>query len=140
MGVTIDKRFPEMSPSSAVFPTVRISVKDMVLAYHLPGCQDSAVVVFRGIRDWSYGHPNDEGLHLHPLWGRGLDYYAFHCLGANVAGEICWLATFHDGLFEVCAAASEILCDRVKGCSPWEALDAVAGPGDNRVLDDLTGS
>ena len=47
MIVAVDSRFPLMSPDSAVFPTIRAVGADVFLAYHLPGCDDSAVVAFR---------------------------------------------------------------------------------------------
>src|SRR5262245_60081400 len=53
MIVTVDSRFPLMSPDSAVFPTIRAAGADVFLAYHLPGCDDSTVVAFRGVVEWS---------------------------------------------------------------------------------------
>jgi hypothetical protein len=98
MVAMVDKRFPKMDASSAVSPTVRIVSDEVVLAYYLPGCDDSAVVIFRNVVKWRYGSPNDEGLASHPLWGHGLKFYEFHTVD-----NMKWLATFHDGLFEAVA-------------------------------------
>jgi hypothetical protein len=135
----LDPLFPEMDPSSAVFPTVRIDGVVLHLAYYLPGCDDSAVVTFNGVSSWRYGEPNDEGLHKHPLWGHGLTFYGFHEVkGSRDQDEKRWVATFHDGTFEVSATGTpEIPAARVKGRSPAEALNEILGPGENKVLDEV---
>jgi hypothetical protein len=120
-----------MDASSAVFPTVRVESRDVALAYYLPGCDDSAIVIFRDVVTWGYGGPNDEGLHFHPLWGHGLTFYGFHSVGEIDDGDTKWLATFHDGVFEIVADRWEVVAEAVKDHSPSQALDAVLGPGDN---------
>lgn len=134
----IDPLFPEMDPSSSVYPTVRVVGDSIHLAYHLPGCDDSAVVTFEGVKAWRYGEPNDEGLATHPLWGQGLTFYNFHQV-AREAGERIrrWIVTFHDGTLEISAAVQPIVRSaKVEDASPSTALDRVLGPGRNEVLDE----
>ena len=135
----LDPLFPEMDASSAVLPTVRLVDDVLHLAYYLPGCDDSAVVTFRGLSSWRYGEPNDEGLHKHPLWGHGLTFYGFHRVkGSPDQHEYRWIATFHDGTLEVAATSTpEIAAARVKGRSPAEALNEILGHGENKVLDEV---
>ena len=134
--VCVDPLFPQMSPDSAVFPTVRVIGDEVYLAYHLPACDDSVVVAFEGVASWRYGGPNDEGLSKHPLWGRGLSYYNFHrAVGAERGDVIRWIATFHDGTFDVLARSARVISDRVSGARPSQALTTLLGHGHNRVLD-----
>lgn len=134
-----DPLFPEMDASSAVFPTVRVLDDVLHLAYYLPGCNDSAIVTFKGVSSWNYGEPNDEGLNTHPLWAHGLDFYTFHEVTPRPQdGRRQWIATFHDGTFEVLATGMPaVRAPRVEGCSPVEALSKVLGPGDAKVLDEV---
>ncbi len=75
-----------------------------------------------------FGPPNDEALHGHPLWGRGLEFYAFHRVedsgwiadlmkGNHVHPshqDDVWnslqhfVITFHDDTFEVIAESFEV--------------------------------
>jgi hypothetical protein len=134
----IDPLFPEMDPSSAVYPTVRIVGDSLHLAYHLPGCDDSAVVTFHGVKAWRYGPPNDEGLATHPLWGQGLTFYNFHELVLGRDEQVHrWIATFHDGTLEISAIGQpSVRSAKVEGATPSSALDRVLGPGRNDVLDE----
>jgi hypothetical protein len=129
----VDELFPSMDPSSAVRPTVRDSGAEIAVAYHLPGCKQSAVVAFSSATEWNYGYPNDEGLSEHPLWGRGLTFYNFHRL-PDEQGKTRWIATFHDGTFEISAVSAKVLSPRTEG-GPSVALDRVLGPGTNVELD-----
>ncbi|MBL8856004.1 MAG: hypothetical protein JNK57_18705 [Planctomycetaceae bacterium] len=130
-----DVRFPLMDCSSAVSPTLRMSSVGLALAYYLPDCEDSAVVAFEDVECWFYGYPGDERLHHHKLWGHGLDFYWFHQLEpARSGSKVCWLATFHDGTFEVVAGSSQVLQERVKSTAPCAALTEVLGPGSSEVL------
>ena len=129
--VEIDALFPLMDASSAVFPTVRVSNDELVLAYHLADCEASAVVAFLGPAKWHYGAPNDEGLSRHPLWRRGLTFYNFH---RTLAEPTRWIATFHDGTFEVAAKDVRVMSAEVEG-DPSAALNRMLGPGKNIPLD-----
>lgn len=131
---SVDAAFPLMDPSSAVSPTVRLEDSTLSLAFYLPGCEDSAVIQFRQASSWFYGGPNDEGLAAHPLWSRGLTFYNFHRV-ASSAEIPCWVATFHDGTFEVVAKESAVLAASVTGASPSEALNSCLGTGANEELD-----
>ncbi len=130
----VDHRFPLMDASSAVSPTVRIEGATLWLAYYLPKCQDSAVVQFVGASTWFYGEPNDEGLISHHLWKRGLEFYSFHRADPNEEGN-CWVATFHDGTFEIVASDFSVAAARMQRSSPSEALSRTLGAGRNEALD-----
>jgi hypothetical protein len=127
--IDVDESLPKMSASSAVSPTVREDEAAVALGYYVAGDGASAVVRFRGVRDWTYGYPNDEGLDAHPLHGLGLTYYEFHVTPVAAHEERAWIATFHDGTFTVYADAVEVLADDFPG-HPSHALDAVLGKGE----------
>lgn len=132
---TRDERFPLMDSSSAVSPTLRASSARLALAYYLPDCEDSAVVVFEDVESWFYGFPGDERLDHHKLWGHGLEFYGFHQLHlADDGSRSCWLATFHDGTLEVVAGGSRVLHERVIGKEPSAALHELLGPGSSEEL------
>ena len=132
--MVVTDSLPTMDASSAVFPTVRVIDDAMVLAYHRPGCDSSAVLRFSGVLEWYYGPPNDEGLPAHPMSRKGVTYYAFHQVHPAKNGRLRWIATFHDGTFIVRALAVETVCDEI-GSRPWEAIDATHGEGVNQTLD-----
>jgi hypothetical protein len=131
---TVDAGFPLMDSSSAVSPTVRLEGSTLSLAFYLPRCEDSAVVQFTHVTSWYYGGPNDEGLGSHPLSRRGLTFYNFHRVADSAEGP-CWVATFHDGTFEVVAQEAAVLAMAVAGASPGEALNSCLGSGLNEELD-----
>jgi hypothetical protein len=112
---------------------VRDDGSALTLAYHLPGCLDSAVVRFSEVAGWYYGSPSDERLSAHPLWGHGLEFYQFHF--AEFGGRSCWIGTFHDGTFEILAAEVSVLSECLEGISPGDALRSMLGPGPHLCLD-----
>ena len=66
------------------------------------------VVEFIRASDVQLGGPNDEGLHRHPLWNRGLEYYAPHVVenSARIARESDlrhYVFTFQDETLECLA-------------------------------------
>jgi hypothetical protein len=132
----VNNTLPKMDVSSAVFPTARVVDDSLVVAYHLPGCDTSAVIRFNGVKEWAYGYPNDEGLQEHPLWGSGLTFYKFHEVRPADGDVVQWVGTFHDGTLTVRAKSVEVLDERV-GFEPWAAIDARFGPGGNQVLDEM---
>ena len=134
--VEINETLPKMDASSAVFPTARVVGDSLVVAYHLPGCGASAVIRFHGVKDWAYGYPNDEGLHEHPLWGKGLTFYEFHKIESADGDVAQWIGTFHDGTLTVRAKSVETVDERVAS-KPWEAIDARFGEGANQVIDEM---
>ena len=131
--VVIDS-LPAMDASSAVFPTVRVIDDVLVLSYHRPGCDSSAVVRFNGVSDWYYGPPNDEGLSAHAMRHRGVTYYSFHEVGPARAGLFRWVATFHEGTLIVRGRTVQTISREIAS-TPWEAIDATCGPGRSVVLD-----
>jgi hypothetical protein len=66
------------------------------------GTEAFGVLRFDGIEHHHLGPPNDEPLHEHPLWGKGLELYAFHRLERNELSTL-WIVTFHDETLEVTA-------------------------------------
>lgn len=133
--VFVNDLLPKMDASSAVYPTARVVGDSLVVAYHLPGCEASAVIRFNGVTSWAYGYPNDEGLHQHPLWGKGLKFYEFHELQTPESSATQWIGTFHDGTLTVRAESVEVIDAHITS-EPWAAIDARFGPGDNKVLDE----
>jgi hypothetical protein len=131
----VNNSLPKMDASSAVYPTVRLVGDSLVVAYHLPGCDGSAVICFSGVKDWAYGDPNDEGLEQHPLWGKGLTFYEFHEVQPREGDAVEWIGTFHDGTLIVRAKSVEVVDEQVAS-TPWTAIDARFGPGENKVLDE----
>ncbi|HXY32774.1 MAG TPA: hypothetical protein VEI07_01020 [Planctomycetaceae bacterium] len=132
--VEVVDTIPKMSAGSAVCPTARVTDGTLVLAFSLPSCDDSAVIRFDGVLTWSYGYPNDEGLGSHPLWGHGIELYEFHVSPIGPDGTRWCIATFHDGTLTVNSKTVQVLAEKLP-LKPWEAIDAVVGPGENRVLD-----
>ena len=124
-----------MDASSAVNPTVRVVGDSVVVAYHLPRCNASAVIRFNGVKDWAYGHPNDEALQEHPLWGRGLTFYEFHQVRPSEGDVVQWIGTFHDGTLTVLAKSVEVVDGQIAS-EPVAAINARFGPGENKVLDE----
>jgi hypothetical protein len=94
------------------------------------------VVLFENVQAWRYGYPNDEGLAEHPLWGQGLTFYNFHSIPSSFAKTATCIATFHDGTFQISADCARVAVQRHSNVRPWEALQALLGEGNNRILDD----
>ena len=73
-----------------------------------PTHRDIAIVELLGCTEATLGEPNDEGLHEHPLYGRGLEYYAAHEVRnsprVSDAGNLRhFVFTFHDETLEFVA-------------------------------------
>lgn len=67
---------------------------------------------FDGVREHYIGPPNDEALHLHPLYTRGLTWYDFHkVIGSPkaIAPLQHWIMTFHDETVEVVAVSASVV-------------------------------
>jgi hypothetical protein len=133
--VVVNDTLPKMDASSAVYPTARVVGGSLVVEYHLPGCEASAAIQFNGVKDWSYGYPNDEGLQAHPLWGKRLTFYEFHEVQPPEGNVDQWIGTFHDGTLTVRAKSVEVVDEQV-ALVPRAAIDARFGEGENRVLDE----
>ncbi len=61
--------------------------EDLMCAYivsegtiEAPSKEEYAVVVFRGITQFTFGYPNDEILGEHPLYPLGISFYAFNII------------------------------------------------------------
>lgn len=93
------------------------------------GPQQVVVLRFGSVRSLMFGSPNDEAVSGHPLFGRGLDYYAVHSVEDsswvrrlermnsvrpqhNASGFLRlrhFIVTFHDSTFEcVCRNAPTV--------------------------------
>jgi hypothetical protein len=80
--------------------------------------QYCAVLRFDGVKEHYLGSPNDEALHLHPLYSRGLTAYGFHEILRSpkaVNGLRHWIITFHDETLEVVAVSAQVHRERVDG-------------------------
>jgi hypothetical protein len=82
--------------------------------------QAFGVVRFDGVADCSMGPPNDERLHQHPLYGRGLRFYSFHHVRPSAAISR-WIVTFHEETLEV-RAQSATAAPVIFASSPGEAI------------------
>lgn len=88
-----------------------------------------AVVLFTGVRQHTFGYPNDEALGGHPLYSAGLSYYAFNEVAdspylkelavrnarvfpASVSTLLMskhWIVTFHDETLEIVGDAVRVI-------------------------------
>lgn len=106
-----------------------------------------AIVRFRRARTHMFGPPNDEALHGHPLFKRGLSYYAAHEVKHSswlrrlermnsvhpnhdkdryLADKRHYVFTFHDSTFECIANAYS--CETFRGSmsDAWSKMIAMA--------------
>ncbi len=76
-----------------------------------------AIIYFNDCADFKLGYPNDEGLDDHPLYGRGLTFYAAHevvnsswirQVGFSLANYHHYILTFKDSTFECIATGFEV--------------------------------
>jgi hypothetical protein len=79
-----------------------------------------ALIRFDGVVCHKFGAPNDESLHAHPLYSRGLQFYEFHeIFGSSDLREQKekrhWIITFHDETFEVIAEKASVVSRRIEG-------------------------
>ena len=107
---------------------------DLYCTYYLPDFvsvekEQVAVLRFEGVLHFRMGHPNDEALHGHALYQRGLRQYDFFLvldspliaeIEANNAVHIWhrpriyshfkhWIVTFHDETLEVVSRSASFL-------------------------------
>jgi hypothetical protein len=64
------------------------------------------VLRFDGVVDLALVPPSDERLNEHPLYARGLTWYAFHEIHSLSAGHDRWIVTFHDETLDVWATTA----------------------------------
>jgi len=117
--------------TAAPHPVVERAGDLLWLAYRTHRGDNFAVLRFSSVRDFTLADPNDERLDTHPLFGAGLQFYAFHEVhDTSIApGLRRWIATFHDGTLDVTAKSAEILVRAVQAPTTAHALAAVRGPG-----------
>jgi hypothetical protein len=101
------------------------------ILFHIAPDRDTVLVVFEGCLIARFGYPNDEGLGTHPLYAKGLAFYACQeVLDSSWPAELGvqqwaqnlrhFVITFHDSTFE--CLADDIRWEPVIG-SPIEALN-----------------
>jgi hypothetical protein len=66
-----------------------------------------AVIRFDGVTGCTLGPPNDERLHEHPLYERGLRCYAFHRIRHPGTNDNWWIVAFHDETLDVRAGSAK---------------------------------
>jgi hypothetical protein len=65
-------------PTSGVpVPELLADEYSLLLRYYTDG-ERVVVIYFPTCCEFRFGGPNDEALHGHPLWGKGLTFYAVH--------------------------------------------------------------
>jgi hypothetical protein len=77
-----------------------------------------ALLKFGGVSEHYIGPPNDEALHLHPLYKHGLgayDFFEIHGSPKAIGPLHHWIITFHDETVEVVAENAHVLSRRVPG-------------------------
>jgi hypothetical protein len=70
-----------------------------------PG-ESFAVLRFDGVVECSLGPPNEDHLHEHPLYGRGLKFYGFHRVRWPGQPGNRWIVTFHDETLDIRAKSA----------------------------------
>ncbi|HEY9714552.1 MAG TPA: hypothetical protein V6C72_13885, partial [Chroococcales cyanobacterium] len=136
---------PQWDPGDSA-PVVLANEHKMLVAYRLcereaerrqlrsgpfSGVEPVAVVTFDPVFDHFFGAPNDETLHGHPLYGRGLEFYgAVEVLGSSwirlaerrnavhdrhngerfMLGKRHFIFAFHDSTFECIAKGYSAKC------------------------------
>jgi len=63
--------------SGAPEPRINASEGSLSVLY-LTAEEQYAIVEFPVCHQFTFGHPNDETLHAHPLFSRGLKFYSVH--------------------------------------------------------------
>jgi len=122
--------------AGAPIPMVLADEDGLVLSYllrqdtpnHFDSAETFALVRFRLPLMHLFGPPNDEALHGHPLWGRGLDFYGVfrvdhsslirrlalmnrvhpHHSWALFEKKHHYIFTFHDSTFECVAESLDV--------------------------------
>ena len=70
-----------------------------------------SILRFDGVHEHYIGPPNDEALHLHPLFSKGLSYYKFYRVNGSPKASKShqhWILTFHDETVEIIAVAGSV--------------------------------
>ncbi|NKF24502.1 hypothetical protein [Solimonas marina] len=134
---------PQMT-IGAPMPAIYWSDSRLFVAYETPNRNEYSVVVFEGVLQHTFGYPNDEALAGHPLYGVGLQLYAFNeVLGSPQVRDLTarntaifpgahnpfhgvrhWLVSFHDETLEVLGKSVSHL-GLVKAASAAEAIRAL---------------
>lgn len=90
-----------------------------------------AVVQFYSVEEHRFGPPDAGHLDEHPLYGRGLEPFAFHTVLEGLPDPYAprrWVATFRDETLEVTAVSVTVVARGVQAASARDALRAVV-PG-----------
>ena len=125
--IVVDEALPKMTASSAGL-ALRRDGDTLWLAYLLAGDESGyAVVRFDGVDRHTFGPPNDERLHHHPLWNQGLNFYQFHRVADAPPGKTHWIATFHDGTLDVFASICRVVAAEVNAVNEEAALALARG-------------
>ncbi len=128
-------------------PLLRYGRGPAILAYDTPD-ERVAVVTIPGCLQVVCGHPNDEVLTGHPLYGKGLAFYSVHRVqnssrlaameranavhhghdpATYLKNKEHWVFTFQDGTVEILALSSEAGPMSYRLCGSWsEARQLIA--------------
>ena len=86
----------------------------------------SAVLEFSGLKDFSFGPPNDEKLREHPLYLLGVRSYCFYeVTDIGRSGIRRWVIAFHDETLGVTARSATVLKARVEGEDTKAIINAI---------------
>ncbi len=131
-------------------PIIHYGQGPLRLAYETPATE-VAVVTIPLCLQMLCGHPNDEALHSHPLYDKGLKFYSVHRIGNSsrlTAMELAnaghpghdsasylknkehWVFTFQDCTVEVLALALEGNRPSFTICHSWKEANALLAYSD----------
>jgi hypothetical protein len=88
-----------------------------------------ALLRFDGVSEHYIGPPNDEALHLHPLYSHGLRPYDFWEIQGSpkAVGDLHhWVLTFHDETVEVVAKIASVVKSRIPGEDTVEIISSLS--------------
>lgn len=129
--------------SGAPMPGIRVCDDGLLVAYVVADSEagadqdEYAVVKFEGVLQHTFGYPNDEALSVHPLYDKGLVFYAFNeVLVSPYVAELArrneaifpgskflyetrrhWIVTFHDETLEVIGNTAVVLGQKIAASS-----------------------
>jgi hypothetical protein len=126
-------------------PVLRYGQGAAMLAYDTPD-EKVAVVTVPGCLQVICGHPNDEVLHGHPLYGKGLAFYSVHQVrnssrlaalekanavhhrhdaASYLKGKEHWVFTFQDETVEFLTLTSANGAMSFRVCNSWAEANAL---------------
>jgi hypothetical protein len=107
-------------------PALLLAHSDLLVAY-FTSTESVAVLRFYNVLTHTFGPPNDERLHEHPLYPKGLKPYRAFEVEASTPPDDSrqWILTFHDDTLDVRARDASVITPTARERTPVEALAAL---------------